>query len=312
MLSNIPPARGLPKPVTVHPYFDKLAIWLPRPEPKWLIRQTAEGSGHLRISNGAARFNRAFRQRIEVKQPTERFLHWLAQHEDGLVNAAEVALDLTFGHWIQRDEAFELVDWSLVRRWHGQKQRVRLYRRDKDGKRVEVQEAMDAQSRYDGPRTAPNILFPYKQNHDRFTGELCHLLHMEWRAKGASAVRSIGIESPVDLLDFDFRQFWAERLLLFDVDEGKVGRLLRNNRQGGRSRTTTFLDQRLGGAMVRGSWSVQQFLDRFRPWKFRVERALVPIDSTDWLPQGCGDRRRVGDLGWYITENDHAAAEHAV
>jgi hypothetical protein len=53
-------------------------------------------------------------------------------------------------------------------------------------------------------------------------------LHIEWRATGARALEMLGIVTTRDLLDFDHRAFWAERIQLFVLPERKaeLGRIL--------------------------------------------------------------------------------------
>jgi hypothetical protein len=63
------------------------------------------------------------------------------------------------------------------------------------------------------------------------TGELW-CLHLEWRLRSLKAVRAAGIESGEDLIGFNHREFWQKRLLLFDVDRQRLGRLIRNSYTG--------------------------------------------------------------------------------
>ena len=54
------------------------------------------------------------------------------------------------------------------------------------------------------------------------------------------ACRAAGIGSTSELLKFDHRQFWKDRLLLYEVDAEKLGRMVRNKRDGTRSRSANI------------------------------------------------------------------------
>jgi hypothetical protein len=83
------------------------------------------------------------------------------------------------------------------------------------------------------------------------------------------AVRSAGIHSAGNLIDFDHRAFWERRLLLVDVDREKLGRLYRNQLDGTRSRSPAMdggrnRDQRYGNILVNGVVTIQELIDRYR------------------------------------------------
>ena len=65
---------------------------------------------------------------------------------------------------------------------------------------------------------------------------------------GLKAVRRAGIKSGQDLLEFDHRRFWKKRLQFYEVDRGRLGRLIRNRRSSKRSRTTEM--------QQRGNWGM--------------------------------------------------------
>jgi len=134
------------------------------------------------------------------------------------------------------------------------------------------------------------------------TGELW-CLHLEWRLRALRAVRAVGIESGRDLVGFNHRDFWRKRLLLFDVDRQRLGRLIRNSNTGRRGRTPEIVQSgryrvdisgRTGEVYVRAHDTIQELVDQLKS-SYRVHRALVQISRI-----GMGDR--MGDLAWYITE----------
>ena len=88
----------LPQPIGVHGYFDKVQFWLRKPlDQRTIVRLRRQcGKGQLFAADGPAPFGRGFCQRVELRQPSEEALRWLAQHNDALVNQAEFALDLVF------------------------------------------------------------------------------------------------------------------------------------------------------------------------------------------------------------------------
>ena len=136
----------------------------------------------------------------------------MSKRSDALINILEIALDLTFDNPADADDARDYFGRHLVRRWHGKHQNVF---------------SIEDTTRYDASRAAPNQIVLYSEDHSRITGEL-NCLQLEWRANGARAVRSAGILTPQDLLDFPFKEFWSRRLLLVDVEEERLGRYLRN------------------------------------------------------------------------------------
>src|SRR5262249_27110999 len=129
----------------------------------------------------------------------------------------------------------------------------------------------------------------------RVTGEL-HCLHIEWRAKGVRPTRAVGINSPRDLLGFAYRGFWQKRLLLYDVDRQKLGRMLRNRWAGRRRRTPEVtrsgkyeydIEVATGEVCMQIHQTVQELIDK-RKSACRVQRALILLSNETLLPDGPG------------------------
>jgi hypothetical protein len=111
---------ALPEPIGIYPYFDKIQFWVRKPLDQkaigWLGKQCGQGGIHT--ENRPARFNRRYRQRIELRQPTKKALQWLVSRDDALINRGEIAFDLVFKYRAERDEAWEFLHQHLIRRWH--------------------------------------------------------------------------------------------------------------------------------------------------------------------------------------------------
>jgi hypothetical protein len=289
-MENIPRQRTLIKPSAIYPFFDKIQFWVCEPVDRKTLTQLRKqcGSGGIFAKNGPARFDAQFHQRVELRQPTDQALQWLTRRDDALINRAEITLDLVFKYRGDRDETWNFLHRYLVRRWHGKKQEIRVVRSGES--RPSVSDKYD--TRYDAGRSAPNCIAFYKQGHSRVTGEV-NCLHLEWRLKGLKAVRSIGIERGRDLLEFDHRQFWQERLLLVAANKERLGRLIRNQLNGKKSRISRIeqvgknfrinLDKRTGDVHVRASDTMQELIDELGP-SYRINRAMVPIPNDGLLP----------------------------
>ena len=80
----------------------------------------------------------------------------------------------------------------------------------------------------------------------RNTGEE-HGLHLEHRAFRAPAGERLGIITIKDLIGFDHDAFWRDRLKhVYRVNEGVLGRRLRNKRHGTRTQKQRVVRQRWG------------------------------------------------------------------
>lgn len=95
-------------PCAAYPYFDKIQVWLPVPlDQRTLDELKAQyGLGGLYQETGPARFDPAFRQRLELRQPSVDALTWAAGRNDILLNRAEIAVDYIFSKEAQQKAAF--------------------------------------------------------------------------------------------------------------------------------------------------------------------------------------------------------------
>ena len=279
-MNTILPLASELKPVSIHAYVDKVVVWLRyrvnNAELAWLrrycgrIRKSGVKTKGVYRINRRARFDWRYVQRLTFCQPQRRVLQWIAARSDGYINQVEVALDYIFKDWRQREWLYDFLSWHLVRNWHSKRQHIRVH-------------PGAGETRYDGPRQAPNSIKLYKEMYSRITGEL-HPLHLEWRAFTGRAVRSLGIHSPADLLRFSHHRCWKKRLLLLDVAPERIGRLLRNRRRGGRERSYSREDRRDGNIVLRGVNSIQELIDECEGY-FNFRRVLVPISNEGLLPE---------------------------
>ena len=189
-------------PSAVYANFDKVQIWLKHPvDHKTLSRlRRGCGKGGMYVDNRRAKFDLSYRQRIELRQPSDDALRLLLTLGSVHLNRLELALDFVFDDPDGRDAGFEFLHEHLVRRWHGRRQQIRLYRGVDDGdgshrgRPQRVDDAGIAETRYDAGRWAPNSIVFYREASSRITGE-ANCLHLEWRANGRRAVRRAGINS---------------------------------------------------------------------------------------------------------------------
>lgn len=272
-------SRCFKKPANVLCYFDKLQTWFRNPLSRITLGKLRKncGKGGLYFENSPARFDWAFKQRVEFRQPDDCLLNWLAERDGALINRIEITLDLIFTCSVKRDDAFEFIDRHLIRRWHSHKHEVRIYR--SSGNSYERVHIDNGQSRYDGGRWAPNSIVTYVEDFSRATGErFC--LHHEWRARGVRAVRGTGISTAKDLVGFDYRKFWDERLLLADVQPAKIGALLRKRSNPDKNRER---DARTGHVIISSVATMQELFDKYGSL-LRLSRIADRIDHRHLLP----------------------------
>jgi hypothetical protein len=199
------------RPAAIIAYIDSIQIWLKRPlrrsQQHWL-ESVCDGPCEFKLE--AKQWQRDYVQRIQLRRPQPTALEFLSQH-DALLNYVELALDWTFDCEAEKAKALAFVDLHLVKRWHGNQQ-VHYYET----------------TRYTAERRSANNLVIYADRHCRITGEV-DCLHFEWRMRRAQTLQRAGLATVADLLDFDHRQFWRQRLLLYALDIHELGRQYNRN-----------------------------------------------------------------------------------
>jgi hypothetical protein len=258
-------------------FFDVVRVWLRRPvqrtELHWLKAQAGKGGLYYAIRR--ARFDPTFVCVLELRQPSSAALDWMASHPGALVNKVEISMDLVFSTIEQREAALEFFDRHLVRRCCSSRERVTMF----------------GSTRYDG-LVGRNKLVCYPERRSRVSGGR-YVLHLEWRAVGARAVRSVGISLPADLVHFDHHAFWCQRLVLIDIDPARLGRALSNKRESSRRKAFRFvgkdgkrtnLDAREGLAVVASFTNMQDLIRTYRR-QIRLDRVINRIPNAAWLPK---------------------------
>ena len=211
-----------------------------------------------------AKFDRRFRQRLQLHQPTSAAIEMLARRDGVHVNYLEVALKWTFDHQWENDAASAYLDRYMVKNY--QRGKVRYVQT----------------TRYTGPREAPNNLVNYNNRPSKTTGEV-DCLKLEWRITGVAALRRAGLTSLDDILRIDHREFWARRLKLFDIDTVALGRRYSNWISKSRRRGPCDMDGSLGASILHINRTVQVVLGTFRQ-RFDVRACLRPLSVTHLLP----------------------------
>jgi hypothetical protein len=269
---------SMPRPTAVYAFPDKVQLWSRQPLCKRDLARVRKHCKRVRYWNEPARFNPAFRQRLQLYQPRSEALQILAERSDVHLNYVEVALDWIFANEFDRDDALAFLDRYHVKKYH-RDQGIRW----KKG------------TRYTGPRRAPTVHAAYADRECKLTGEVC-CLHAEWRMSGHAAVKRAGILTMIDLLNLDYQEFWRQRLLLFALDLPDLGRRHYNYFNGSKRRrnwSTGFgkfrydRDKAAGAIVFNYFGSTQKVLDHLGP-KFTVRRCLIQLDVEHLLPSQSG------------------------
>ena len=325
MSSNLSSRDFSVKPISVHPYFDKVQIWLKRPINKATRAQLENSTGSLYVARPEpARFGGGFIQRIQLKQPRAEAVGWAASRSDGYINQLEVAVDYCF------DNAFDLDPLAIISTEVSPAVITASVSSSRSSIPIGRGESRETiQSRYDAnSRSAPNTILIYKDPFSRISGEL-NCLHLEWKLIGGRAVRSAGIQKPSDLTNFDHVAFWRRRLQLFEIDPTRLGRLLfRRGMRFYKSPTirsvTTgelvsaeYYQRRLGLTITHAYPTIQELVHKYRAYP--VRRILTPLSTEAWLPKyenfvgrlnyfvgGRTGYRRNFDLSAYIRDKETA------
>ncbi len=165
-----------------------------------------------------------------LRQPNEAVLRWLADRDDALVNVLHPAVDYIFADAVDLERLKEIFDRCQVRRWHGKNQQVRFHHG----------------TRYDGGRwSAPNLLTNYADKPCRLRPAKSIAFTSSGAPAAPTPAAAPASRVQLDLVGFDHRSFWQSRLLLIDIDPERLGRTLRNQRDGTRSRVPLTVQYRL-------------------------------------------------------------------
>jgi hypothetical protein len=246
-------------------YFDQAQVWLTRPQPKRAIQHLCQVNwspdpkrGGIHVRKKPMKYQAFWRQRLQIKQAKQETLEELARLNRGeptMVNYVEIDRDYGFsdGGWCRTDcdDAFDVFNECWTRKHHRASQGVRVVVDDEDGS-VTV---------YDGPKGAAQLNVRYREDTCRTTGEE-HCLHLERKLCGAATCDRWGLTTIEDLVSFDHEAFWQQQLQrVYRVKPGKLGRLLRNKRNGTRRRSDSGIDRSYGHAFACACDTVQGLID---------------------------------------------------
>ena len=265
-------------PSEIFSYCDAIQFWLKHPLPRQELAWLYSQCGSMHVHNQPALFDWSYQQRLQIRQPTEEALQSLSTLNDPYLNRVELSLDWTFPTEPERDAAYECVCQRHIKKWHG-RQRINF----------------DKTTRYTGPPGARNLMALYPDRPCRVDGEV-FCVHLDWRIKGASAVSAAGIASLHDLLNFNYRRFWQDKLLLCELDVRGLGRQFNIHVAGkGRRRGPWIyfcgtngwfaydVDLHIGGIIIDTLPSTQEVIDSYRG-KLNVNRCLNQIEVGHLLP----------------------------
>lgn len=266
------------KPAGIYAFFDKIQVWLKQPlspaQINWVRCQC--GTGGLHVRNRTASFDHRYRQRLQLYQPNGQVLKWLAKRNEVHLNFAEFSLDWTFNNQSDCDDAWEFICKYQVKKHH-RNHGIRFVK---------------GVTRYTGPRNAPNVLAIYYDLPSKASGEI-HCVHFDWRINRVAALRRAGYSSVSDLVNVNFHHFWLNRLQLYALVPGKLGRMYWNHQRKTNRRGRWLVrckngfeydaDVRTGGLIIRALGSTQAVLDGYGK-KFDVRRCLSAIDDSHLLP----------------------------
>ena len=99
------------QPSDIAYYVDCLHAWLPRRLSPQELAWLAQHCGEVRVPKWRKRWDRVgYKQYIDLKQPSDAALHYLHSIGNVLVNYVEFALDWTFNHEDERDDAWIFTD----------------------------------------------------------------------------------------------------------------------------------------------------------------------------------------------------------
>ena len=209
MLDIFYKAQGI-TPCRISAHHDKVQVWLKSPLANerldWLDHRC--GPRGLHVLNRRMKFHPEYRQRLQLNQPTTEAIAYLARQNELLLNRVEWSLDWIFDDADEKDEAWDLVCSFHVKKHH-RKQGIRFVAGD---------------TRYSGPKNAPNVLAVYRDRPSKLDRKERPCLHFDWRIKGSSALRRAGFSSVADLLRVDHRTFWLTRLIMYELTPDQLGR----------------------------------------------------------------------------------------
>jgi len=210
-----PATEGADTAINVITDFDKVILWLDRPELPIEEELLKEHCTKLDVHPKLMRHNSRWKLKIEVFQPTSEFIRVLAaalgSNISAIVTYVEIACDFPAQ---SRKQAKQ---WR--KRFLGAAQMK--YQRQHV---VRFKTTWYFGRRTDGKQRRENVLAVYadkpsKLNNAQPDAGLPPCLHIEGRALGSANLEKLGIGSFSDLAVFDHQRFWEEYINIFMLDK---------------------------------------------------------------------------------------------
>jgi hypothetical protein len=265
----------------IYIYFDRLHIWLCEPWPTAAVNKLRKLCAQVIAKEDPAWFDPQYRQSLEILQPTPSALQFLARLDNSvLFNYVEIACDVIFvdPHALQR--CLELFRHSFLQAWHRLTMRVQAY----------PQGFTTRDTPEPGERRTGHWFQYYSDRLCRLTQEP-NCFHFEGKYQGVQFLRRIGLRHPRDLINFDFDDYFARKMMLYRLDLERLGRYDDNRRTGRKRRTSqiethgslsfnvdfwrgAMLYRRLSAYPDSTDSSLQQFVDHYGRGPF-----ITPLTS---------------------------------
>lgn len=274
-------------------YIDSVTVFVDRVPAGTFLAQLKQHCGTM-LPGRHMPHQHHWAMRFTLHQPrTEAFYLILHEFKTHLLNRADVALDLVTRKQSEAAILQGYLERHLVQRWHGQMKPGKRYR----------------DTHYSAAKRSPNVIATYSDKPSKIDGAPC--CHVEWRMKGAESVKRAGLYQLEDLVSFDHRAFWKDRLNLYDIPSGrsleKLGMMIKGQprRQKpwiqplGRGLHYNFF-VRIASVHIRktasdedgGEIRAQVLIDRYgAKWK----KYLGPLDNVWLLPEAHSPRQPGGD-----------------
>jgi hypothetical protein len=203
--------------------FDRTHIWVDRDELA-LPKSITDDGTVVEPHPHPMKFNALWKLQLQMRQPSRRALHAvnnaLGHDVRVILNYVEIVLDVLCDSKAQA-RALERAFIASAKMKHQPQTLVISKDTFYFGRRAK-------NDRKPGHVLAVYSDRPSKLNSAKRRRAHPVCLHIEWRATGARALEMLGILTTCDLIDFDHRAFWAERLQLFALPKQKaeLGRIL--------------------------------------------------------------------------------------
>jgi hypothetical protein len=274
------------KPSATIDHFDVVGIWLRRrlsPREYERIDRACLGGADFRPVTSFVNPYSPYQWKLSLRQAERPALERVAELAGAFVNYIEVTRNIVVSHPRQAETLDLLFRDHFLQPWHGNKGTVTY----KAGFSTREKPP-------EGQRRTGHSYDWYSDKPCKITSAR-HIFHFEGRHLGRRAVRSLGIEHPRDLLQFDFAAYFAKRFSYwYVIDFERLGRYHANQRSGAKRKLPIIRDcdgyaynrdAAVGGILYRkfaqhedGSRSLQRFIDVYSRGPY-LQRVSKPADT---------------------------------